>query len=51
MALALLGLAAEHGYPGAETEYSELLGRVEPVDINDLKEKQKCLLERKTPCN
>lgn len=51
MALAWLGLAAEYGYPGAEEEYAELLKSVNLQDITVLKEKQKCLLQGKTPCD
>lgn len=51
MALALLGLAAEHGYPGSEEAYAELLETVDSVDRDGLREKQKCLLQSKTHCN
>lgn len=51
MALAWLGLAAEQGYPGSEEQYEALLLTVDSVDVNALKEKQKCLLQGKRCCN
>ncbi|MBU0961999.1 MAG: sel1 repeat family protein [Proteobacteria bacterium] len=51
MALAWLGLAAEQAYPDSEEEYTKLLMTVDSLDINVLKEKQKCFLQEKRHCN